>query len=155
LNHPSRSGCHTCVCLMLNVRGETLRDLAGWVIWMLLNQLLLHPSRLDLRTRVGLKVWLLLYAHRHRSILGAAGLPHYTDTTEPANGHGAQNMVTVQSRFRTRDLSITGPTRLPTALTGPQGTLREQEVRHTVLAGPAIWLKLLLLSIVYKDLEIL
>jgi hypothetical protein len=47
------------------------------------------------------------------------GRSHYTDTCEPVDGNGAQNMVTVQSGFRTRDLSITGPTRLPPALTGP------------------------------------
>jgi hypothetical protein len=41
------------------------------------------------------------------------GWSHYNDTSEP------QNMVTVQSEFRTSDLSITGPTRLPNALTGP------------------------------------
>jgi hypothetical protein len=33
-------------------------------------------------------VWLLLYAHRH-----------CTDTSEPDDGNGAQNMVTVQSGF--------------------------------------------------------
>jgi hypothetical protein len=45
------------------------------------------------------------------------GWSHYTGISKPADGNGAQNMVTVQSDFRTRDLSITGPTRLPTALT--------------------------------------
>jgi hypothetical protein len=60
--------------------------------------------------------WLLLYAHRHRSILlGAAG--HIILT--PVDGNGAQNMVTVQSGFWTRDLTITDPTRLRTPLTGP------------------------------------
>jgi hypothetical protein len=44
---------------------------------------------------------------------------HYTDTSEHVDDNGAQNMVNVQSGFRTRDLSIFGPTRLPTALTGP------------------------------------
>jgi hypothetical protein len=60
--------------------------------------------------------WLLLYAHRHQS-----GWSYYTDTSEPVDGIGAQNMVTVQSGFRTSDLSITGLKRLPTApaLTGP------------------------------------
>jgi hypothetical protein len=66
-------------------------------------------------------VWLLLYAHRHRSIVGAAG--HIILT--PAN----QLMVmgfkiwsrSNPSGYRTRDLSITGPTSLPTALTGPIG----------------------------------
>jgi hypothetical protein len=38
------------------------------------------------------------------------GWSHYTDTSEPVNGNGAQNMVTVQPGFRTSDLSITGPT---------------------------------------------
>jgi hypothetical protein len=53
------------------------------------------------------------------------GRSHYTDTSEPVdgNGHGAQIMVTVQSGFRTRDLSISGPTRLPPALTGPTASL--------------------------------
>jgi hypothetical protein len=48
------------------------------------------------------------------------GWSHYTDTSEPVDGNGAQNMVTVQSGFRTRDLSITGPTRLPPTLTRPR-----------------------------------
>jgi hypothetical protein len=39
------------------------------------------------------------------------GWSHYTDTSEPVNGYGAQNMVTVQSRSRTSNLSITGPAR--------------------------------------------
>jgi hypothetical protein len=39
------------------------------------------------------------------------GWSHYTDTSEPVDGYGAQNMVTVQSGFRTNDLSITVPTR--------------------------------------------
>jgi hypothetical protein len=39
------------------------------------------------------------------------GWSHYTDTSEPVDVNGAQNMVTVQSAFRTSDLSITGPTR--------------------------------------------
>jgi hypothetical protein len=47
---------------------------------------------------------------------------HYTNTSEPVEGNGAQNMVTVQSGFWTRDLSIAGPTRLPPALTGPKMT---------------------------------
>jgi hypothetical protein len=40
-----------------------------------------------------------------------------TDTSEPVDGNGAQNMV--QPGFWTSDLSITGPARLPTALTRP------------------------------------
>jgi hypothetical protein len=47
-----------------------------------------------------------------------ASWSHYTDTSEPVDGNGALNMVTVQSGFRIRDLSITGPTCIPTALTG-------------------------------------
>jgi hypothetical protein len=47
------------------------------------------------------------------------GWSHYTDNNEPVDGNGAQIMVPVQSWFRTRDLSITGPTRLPPSLTGP------------------------------------
>jgi hypothetical protein len=35
------------------------------------------------------------------------GWSHYSDTSEPVDGDRAQNMVTVQSGFRTRDLSIT------------------------------------------------
>jgi hypothetical protein len=50
-----------------------------------------------------------------------------TDTSKPVDGNGAQNMVTVQSEFRTRDLSITGPTHIPTALTGPKETERVRE----------------------------
>jgi hypothetical protein len=49
---------------------------------------------------------------------------HYTDTSEPVDGNGAQNMVTVQSWFR--DLLITSPRSLPTALTGPTSE-RERE----------------------------
>jgi hypothetical protein len=42
----------------------------------------------------------LLYAHRHQSILGATGhINDYTDTSAPADGNVAQNMVTVQSGF--------------------------------------------------------
>jgi hypothetical protein len=36
------------------------------------------------------------------------GWSQYNDTSEPVDGNEAQNMVTVQSGFRTRDLSITG-----------------------------------------------
>jgi hypothetical protein len=44
---------------------------------------------------------------------------HYSDTSEPVDGNGAQNMVTVQSGYRTSDLLITGPMSLLTALAGP------------------------------------
>jgi hypothetical protein len=37
------------------------------------------------------------------------GWSHYTDTSEPVDSNGAQNMVTIQSGFRTGDLPITGP----------------------------------------------
>jgi hypothetical protein len=47
------------------------------------------------------------------------GWSHYTDISESVDGNGFKNMVTVQSRFRTSDLSITDPTHLPTALNGP------------------------------------
>jgi hypothetical protein len=45
--------------------------------------------------------WLLLYAHRHQSILGVAGHIINTDTSDSVDGNanGAQNMVTVQSGF--------------------------------------------------------
>jgi hypothetical protein len=46
------------------------------------------------------------------------GWSHYTDTSERVDGNGAQNMVTVPTGFRIRDILITVPTRLPTALTG-------------------------------------
>jgi hypothetical protein len=47
---------------------------------------------------------LLLYAHKTpKNIKGSWS--HYTDTSEPVDGNGAQNMVTVQSGFQTRDLS--------------------------------------------------
>jgi hypothetical protein len=46
------------------------------------------------------------------------GWSHYTNTSEPVDSNGAQNKVTVQSGFRTGDLSITGPTCLPTAISG-------------------------------------
>jgi hypothetical protein len=52
------------------------------------------------RERFGWLVWLLLFAHRHRNILGAASQwSHYTDTSKPVDGNGAQNMVTGQSGF--------------------------------------------------------
>jgi hypothetical protein len=38
------------------------------------------------------------------------GWSHYTDTSKPVDGNGAQNMFTVQSGFRTRHLSIAGST---------------------------------------------
>jgi hypothetical protein len=64
-------------------------------------------------------VWSLLYAHRHRSTLGAAS--HIILT--PANQLMVMGLkiwsLTVQCGYRTRDLSITDPTRLSTALTGP------------------------------------
>jgi hypothetical protein len=41
--------------------------------------------------------WFLLYAHIHQSISG--GWSHYTDISEPVDGNGSQNMVTVQSGF--------------------------------------------------------
>jgi hypothetical protein len=47
------------------------------------------------------------------------GWSHYTDTSEPVDGNGAQKMVTVQSGFQTTDLSITGLKRLPTVKTWP------------------------------------
>jgi hypothetical protein len=47
------------------------------------------------------------------------GWLHYTDTSEPVDGNGAQNTVTVQSGYRASNLSINGLTSLPTALTGP------------------------------------
>jgi hypothetical protein len=50
-----------------------------------------------------------LRPHTPKHISG--GLSHYTDTSEPVDGYGAQNMVTVQSGSQTSDLSITGPTR--------------------------------------------
>jgi hypothetical protein len=44
----------------------------------------------------------LLYAHTHRSILGAAGHIILTPcTSEQVDVYGAQNLVTVQSGFRT------------------------------------------------------
>jgi hypothetical protein len=71
---------------------KVVRFLFQWLVWLL---------------------WLLLYAHRHQSILGTAG--HIILT--PANQLmviGLKNMVTVQSEFRTRDHSISGSTHLPT-----------------------------------------
>jgi hypothetical protein len=41
-------------------------------------------------------------AHSPKHIRG--GWSHYTDTSEPADAYGAENMVTVQSGFRTSDL---------------------------------------------------
>jgi hypothetical protein len=49
-----------------------------------------------------------LRPHKPKHIRG--GWSH-TDTSEPVDGYGAQNMVTVQSRSQTSDLSITGPAR--------------------------------------------
>jgi hypothetical protein len=50
------------------------------------------------------------------------GWSHYTDTSEPVDSKGAQNMVTVQSGFRIMDLSIT---RQPPALNVPTGKLKD------------------------------
>jgi hypothetical protein len=48
------------------------------------------------------------------------GWSHYADTSEPVVGYGANNVFIVPSAdIRTTDLSITSPTRLPTALPGP------------------------------------
>jgi hypothetical protein len=59
------------------------------------------------------------------------GWSQYTVTSEPVDGNGAQNMVNVQSVFRPRDLSITGPTRLPPALTGEKERVRKElDVGH-------------------------
>jgi hypothetical protein len=59
------------------------------------------------------------------------GWSHYTDTSEPVDGYnGALNMVTVQFKFRTSDLSITGPTCLQTALTGPAQQQRRRRRRR-------------------------
>jgi hypothetical protein len=49
-----------------------------------------------------------LHPHTPKHIRGSWS--QYTDTSEPVNGHVEHNMVTVQSEFRTSDLSITGPT---------------------------------------------
>jgi hypothetical protein len=50
-----------------------------------------------------------LRPHTPKHIRG--GWSHYTDTSEQADGYGAQNMVTVQTGFSTSDLLITGTTR--------------------------------------------
>jgi hypothetical protein len=49
-----------------------------------------------------------LRPHTLKHIRG--GWLYYTDTGEPVDGYGAQNMVTVQSGSRTSELSISGPT---------------------------------------------
>jgi hypothetical protein len=89
-------------------------------------------------------VWLLLYAHRHRSIFYRGGWSHYTDTSETVDGNGAQNMVTVQSGFQTKDLLITGPMRSPTALTGPTEEWRDSRALLMLycVAECAGWLQL-------------
>jgi hypothetical protein len=51
----------------------------------------------------------VLRLHTPKLIRG--GWLHYTDTSKPVVGYGAQNIVTVQSGFRTSDLSITAPKR--------------------------------------------
>jgi hypothetical protein len=49
--------------------------------------------------------------HTPKHIRG--GWSQYADTSKPVDGYGANdNMVAVQSGFRTNDLSITGPTLL-------------------------------------------
>jgi hypothetical protein len=63
--------------------------------------------------RFGLVIALRPHTPKYMYIRG--GWSHYTDTREPVDGNGAQNMVINQSGFRTRDLSITGLIRLPTA----------------------------------------
>jgi hypothetical protein len=79
----------------------------------------------------GLVLVIALHPQTPKHIRGAWSHYDYTDTSEPVDGNGAENMVTVQCGFRTRDLSITGPTCLPTALTGPTtlvGTISIQSV---------------------------
>jgi hypothetical protein len=80
------------------------------------------------------RVWVLVIALRPQTpkhIRG--GWSHYTDTREPVDGNGAQNTVTIQSGFRTKDISITGPTRLPPALTGPAQTVDSSMKERKVL----------------------
>jgi hypothetical protein len=50
-----------------------------------------------------------LHPHTPKHIRG--GWSHYTDTSEPVDSYGTPHIVIVQSRFRTSDLSITGPMR--------------------------------------------
>jgi hypothetical protein len=69
---------------------------------------------------VKLTLWclVLVIALRPQTPKNIRGGWSHTDASEPVDGYGAQNMVTVKSEFRTSDLSITGLTRSPTALTG-------------------------------------
>jgi hypothetical protein len=109
------------------------------------------PSNIDRKKTVGRqklslleRVFLDFFSSRGRKSLSfgftlrpqtpkhiRGGWSHYTDTREPVDG--AQNIVTVQSGFRTRDLLITGPTRLQPAPAGPKGieerTLRQKQGR--------------------------
>jgi hypothetical protein len=94
-------------------------------------QLLANPASEDL------VIALHPQTPKHK-ILGAASQSHYTDTSEPVDGNGVQNniMVNVLSGFRIRDLSISGPTRLPTVLTGP--THRQTTVAMVVNIYPLL-----------------
>jgi hypothetical protein len=71
--------------------------------------------------------WLLLYAHRHRSILGAAG--HIIHVLTPANQlmvcTWAQNMVTVQSGFEPVTFRSLAHKLTWTALTGTKQIIRD------------------------------
>jgi hypothetical protein len=78
-----------------------------------------HEMQLHNMPRSSVLVWLLFYAHTHTEAYLGRLVTLYTDTNKPVDGNRAQDiMVTVRSGFRTKDLSITGPTRLITALTG-------------------------------------
>jgi hypothetical protein len=78
---------------------------------------LYNPDRVSQSDWFG--VWLLLYAHSHRNIHMFWGTwSHYTDISEPVDGNGSQNMITVQSGFNQQPFDY-WPMSLSTALTGP------------------------------------
>jgi hypothetical protein len=66
-----------------------------------------HGS-LDLKQEIQIQIQIQIRSQTPKHVRG--GWSHYTDTSEPVDGNGAQTMVTVQSGFLARGLSITGPT---------------------------------------------
>jgi hypothetical protein len=72
-------------------------------------------------TCVPIMFWLLLYAHTHRSILGAAGHVILTqdEDEDEVDGNGGSKYGHCPIRVSNQGPSEFNPTRLPTELTGP------------------------------------
>jgi hypothetical protein len=57
-----------------------------------------NKSEIWMKKLVWVWFWLLLYAQTPKHII-RGGWSHHTDTSEPVDGNGAQNIITVQSRY--------------------------------------------------------